>query len=219
MKCIIPCAGESSRMSYVPKHLITINGEPLLHHVINSWKDKVDSFIFTIKRSMTYMWEFLPENAIVVFQDEPKGLADAILQAEKCVSGKFIVTLGDCLFKGSFAETEFDLGIGVWKTNNVDEVLKSYLVTVTNSGNIAGLEEKPKIAPQPSNCGMGTYFFDTRLFDYIRAYKGQLGGGDLTHIMQNMIDAGEKISPVWFRGDYINIGSPEDIRKAEEMLK
>ena len=100
MKCVIPCAGESSRMSFVPKHLIQINGKPLILHVVDAWKDYVDSFIFVIRRSATYLWEYLPENSSVVFQDEPKGLADAIMQSEKLVAGRFIINLGDCIFNG-----------------------------------------------------------------------------------------------------------------------
>jgi len=34
-----------------------------------------------------------------------------------------------------------------------------------------------------------------------------------------MIDSGEKLTPVIFRGKYLNITYQEDIKKAEELLK
>jgi len=222
MKCIIPCAGESSRLSYLPKHLVRIGDKPLLVHVVDAWRDYVDSFVFVLKRSATYLWEYLPSNSIIVFQDEPNGLADAILQAEKCVEGKFVVALSDCLHSGTFAEREPILGVGVWKTDNLVEVNKSYLVEAEND-RATRLTEKPNIHPADVdgslNCGMGTYFLDTRVFDYIRNAIVVPGGGDFTAIIQNMIDAGEKILPIWFEGKYINVTYPEDLRKAEEILK
>lgn len=220
MQCVIPCAGESSRMAYMPKHLIQLNGKPLITHVVDTWKDSVDSFIFVLKRSMTYMWEYLPDNSAVVFQDEPKGLADAILRAEKYVRGKFVVALGDCIHRGTFEECEFSLGIGVWRTTNLKEINKSYLVSIGPDRLVKGVEEKPKLAKTNTlkNCGMGTYFFDRKVFNYIREYKGPIGGGDLTYILQTMVDAGENITPIMFSGTYVNVGSPEDMEKAEEVL-
>ena len=219
MKCIVPCAGESSRMSYIPKHLVRIGGRPLITYVIDAWEDSVDSFIFVLKRSSTYMWEYLPENSAVVFQDEPKGLADAILRVAPYVKGKFIVALGDCLYKGTFKEDEIQLGIGTLVLSS-PEINKNFLVRTSKStGLIEELVEKPKGDFLLGLCGMGIYFLDDRVFEYIRKIDIIPRGGDFTYILQAMIDSGEKISPVNFKGQYINIGGPEDIEKAEKILE
>ena len=110
MKCIVPCAGESSRMSFVPKHLIQIQGKPLLQQVTARWSDPVDSFVFVARKSATYLWEFLPTNAALVFQDEPKGLTDAILRAEPYVGDKFVINLGDCLCRGTLGNRRLKRG-------------------------------------------------------------------------------------------------------------
>ena len=215
MKCVIPCAGVSSRMSYVPKTLIKVGDKSVLSYVIDSWRDAVDGFIFVVRRRDIYYWEHLPENSAVVFQDEPKGLADAILKAESYVNGRFIVALGDCLHKGIFeiADGQADLGVGVWQTNDAKETRKSYLVSVAGDL-VRKVIEKPKtLRNPPYNCGMGTYFLDMRVFEYIRKL-----GGDFTAILQAMIDDGNAISPIWFNGEYINVGSPEDIAKAERIM-
>ncbi len=224
MKCIIPCAGESSRMAYMPKHLVRIGDKPLILHIVEAWKDYVDSFVFIVNKSSTYLWEYLPENAIVVFQEGPLGLANAILQAEKCVEDRFIINLGDCLINGKFdmENGETNLGIGVWKTTDLVELNKSYIVSVQQDL-VAQVVEKPNISTTDLAttfyCGMGVYFFDVRLFDYIRKAHLTPGGGDFTEVIQQMIDAGERISPIWFTGDYLNVGSPEDLKRAEDMLK
>ena len=207
-------------MAYVPKMLININNKLLLNHIIDYWKDKVDNFIFVIKPENNYYLEFLPENSAVVFQSESKGLADAILRAEPYVDDKFIVALGDCLQKGEFEFTEeqADLGVGVWKTHSVKETRKSYRVSV-DKGLVKQVEEKPGVLiTPPFNCGMGTYRLDKRVFEYIEKRKVIAGGGDFTAVLQTMIDDGNAISPLWFQGEYINVGSPEDIAVAERIL-
>ena len=195
MKCVIPCAGVSSRMCYIPKMLIQVKDKPVLAHIIDYWADKVDDFIFVVRRQDTFYWQFFPENSAIVFQDEPKGLADAILQAEPYVDGRFIVALGDCLQKGAFefTENQADLGIGVWKTPSIKETKKSYLVSIDN-GLVSRVKEKPKmLAKPPYNCGMGTYFLDQRVFEYIQEANVSPGGGDFTAILQEMIDSGHAI--------------------------
>jgi len=221
MKCIIPCAGESSRMQYIPKMLININGKPLFLHVVDFWKNRVDQFIFVLRRKDTFYWEHLPENSAVVFQDEPKGLADAILRAEPYVNERFVVALGDCLYKGTFYWSEQRMGVGVWETYDLNEINKSYLVGVSpTTGLIEDVIEKPDTTVPHGNCGMGVYLLDTKVFDYIhRATFVNISGGDFTFILQEMVNDGEKISPIWFEGKYVNVGSPEDIIKAEEVLR
>lgn len=223
MKCVIPCAGRSSRMSYIPKHLITIRDEPLLWHIIDTWRDVCDSFVFVVSPSMGYLLPHLPpDETIIVLQSNPEGLADAILQSEKVFrkNERFVIALGDCLHKGTFEVKKCKLGVGVWPTENKVETKKNYLVKTSDAG-VHTLIEKPLLdtTHPPYLCGMGTYFMDTRLFKYIRTTKVKPGGGDLTLILQRMIFSGEEIQPIRFTGQYVNVGSPEDIERAEEILR
>ena len=234
MKCIIPCAGENSRMGKLPKALLEINGKPILQHIIDSWSHAVEYFIFVVRRNAYWtkgILDIIPENSAIVFQDEPKGLADAILKAEAFVDGRFIVTLGDCLYKGSFDlptnlfTHNTDMGVGVWNTMDTKEVEKSYLVDINHKQEfITKLEEKPKLPEEDIEiypCGMGVYFMDKRLFFYIKTLlpKIEPGGGDLTNILEAMVEDGRVIRPVYFKGNYINVTSINDIEKAEEFMK
>lgn len=225
MQCIIPCAGGSSRMAGVPKQLLLVKGKPVLSHVIDFWKDKVDSYIFIIRRKASWLLDYFPDNSAVVFQDEPKGLADAILKAEPYVRDRCVIALGDCLNFGYFdfwepAHSNYRLGVGVWNTSidksNEYEIKKSYLVRLAE-GAVSDLIEKPK--ETDGYCGMGTYFMDRRVFEYIRKALPMLkpGGGDFTYVLQYMVEEGEELWPYFFRGNYINVTSPQDLVTADGL--
>lgn len=205
-------------MAHVPKHFINIGGKSLIDRVLQPWQGVATEFIFVVKKENTWLWQHLPPNSAVVFQDSPAGLANAILQAAPFVGDeKFVVALGDCIIRGRFDNATFDLGIGVCRTSP-HELSKNFSVSVGSTGLISSLEEKPTIVGRSSFCGMGIYFMDSRLFAYIRRTAVKPSGGDLTHILQAMINEGEEIHPVHFHGMYINVGGPEDIIEAERFF-
>ena len=63
MKCVIPCAGQSSRMEFVPKPMIQVFGKPVICHIIDLWRDGVDEFIFIIRQQDIWMLQHFPENS------------------------------------------------------------------------------------------------------------------------------------------------------------
>jgi len=222
MKCVIPCAGRGTRMGAdTPKALLEVNGRTILSHITEQWSSIVDDFVIVVGPKNEDAIRQSYGDAIFVAQEEPKGLANAILQADKHIARdeKFVVALGDCLYKGQFDESAFDLGIGVWETDDLTEINKNYQVLAWG-GTVVQLIEKPAlIGVGARNCGMGVYFMDGRVFDYIRKLKIAPGGGDFTYVLQMMIDSGEKITPVWFEGEYINVTYPEDLERAEGIFK
>ena len=68
---------------------------------------------------------------------------------------------------------------------------------------------------------IGTYFFDRRVFDYIErekpsSYRNEV---EITDVMQHMIDSGERISPVYLHGEFVNLTCKDDIEYANELVK
>ncbi len=220
-------------MRAIPKPLLNVKGKPVLSYVVEFWKDRVDSYIFIVQRqAISYLAEYLPRNCAVIFQDEPKGLADAILRAEPYVRDTCVIALADCLQAGEFdfpngvpvpgpggKGLRPGLSVGVWETDNEYEIFKSYSVELLD-GAVINLKEKPKVN-ETGLCGMGTYFMDRRVFRHIREALPDLkpGGGDFTDVLQRMADAGEEIRPNFFRGQYINVNSPQDLVVADYMIK
>ena len=109
-------------------------------------------------------------------------------------------------------------GVGVWETANLEDIKQSYSVDIRD-GILSRVEEKPG---QVKNnlCGLGFYFFDRRVFGYIeRARPSSLRGEvEITDTIQDMINGGEEISPVYLDGDYLNVTFPEDLSRAAGLV-
>lgn len=226
IKCVIPCAGEGKRMypfsKGFPKILIKINDKPILYYVIDYWKKYTNNFIFIVgykKERIIKFVKTLPINYQFVKIKKTKGIADTLCQARNLVSNNFIVVLGDCIFKGEFRfPKKIDQGIGVWETNERKEIKKSYSVKIKNNL-VVEVEEKP-VKIFNNLCGMGFYVFNKKVFDYIKLTKPSKLRGEIeiTDVIKKMIKSGEKINPIFFKGNYININYPSDIKKAKKIL-
>jgi len=225
-KCVVLCAGKGDRLSSVyvekPKVMIEIRDRPILSYVIDYWKNFTNDFIFVVKFKREQIITFikkLPINSQFIEQKELKGIADAVLYVKDKVSWRFIVVLGDCLCKGHFNFPEdMEQGVGVWETENVEDIKQSYSIEI-KSNLIVKVEEKPKKAFN-NLCGMGFYFFDKKVFNYIKLTKPSKLRNEIeiTDVIQNMIEAGEEITPVFFQGDYLNINHSEDVEKTEGIF-
>jgi dTDP-glucose pyrophosphorylase len=171
-------------------------------------KEKIIEYV----KTLDIKYEFIE-------QKELKGIGYAVSLAENYVDKKFILVLGDCLCKGNFNfPKDMEQGIGVWKTDNVEDIKRSYSVEIEN-GKVVKVVEKPKIIIN-NLCGMGFYFFDRIVFEYIKItppspIRNEI---EITDVIQKMIDGGEIIKPVFFDGFYINITYRDDIFLAEKNL-
>ncbi len=110
-------------------------------------------------------------------------------------------------------------GVGVWETGNVEAIKLSYSLDVGDN-HVVHVSEKPEHVLN-NLCGMGFYFLDKRAFEYIELTKPSplRGEVEITEALQNMIDNGERITPVLFRGSYLNITYPEDLARAEAFVQ
>lgn len=222
MQCVVLCAGRGSRMGgEVPKVLLPIKGKPLVRHVVEMWEGLTDQFVFVLGYKGKDVREALPKDSIFVFQTEQRGIADAILKTEKFIRGDFVVALGDCIQKGTWQlpKVPIELGVGVWRAGQPKSIREGYSVQ-SDGTYISKVVEKPKKVNSDMYCGMGTYFFNSRIFNYIRAtpVSPLRNEVEITHTIQLMVESGEKLIPIFFNGRYLNVTRPEDLQKAEELL-
>lgn len=220
-QAVILCAGRGTRMGELtyslPKPLIKIdNNKTILNNIVEYWQDKVSEFIFVVgyqKEKIIKHVDSLDINKQYIEQPSPKGIADALLMAEPQIQDDFIVLLGDCLVNGELEMPEsFHHGIGVWETDKQEHIKKSYSVEINTAGHLCKVVEKPTYLPN-NLCGMGLYFFKPVVFNYIRqtppsSLRNEV---EITDTLQKMIEAGEKIYPIKFKGQYLNINYPKDI--------
>src|SRR3989339_1074863 len=94
---IIPMSGSGSRFSDVgyllPKPLIPVSGQPMIHRVIDSLPE-ADKWIFIVRREHVEKYELdkliklkLPK-AIIVIEDKPWGQASSCILAMPYVDGE-----------------------------------------------------------------------------------------------------------------------------------
>ncbi len=226
LKCVILCGGKGTRLLPLSlkkqKGMIEVRGKPILKHIIDYWTQFTDNFIFVVKYKKAHIRRFaetLPIKAEFIEPSELKGIANGIYQAKPLVKDRFIVVLGDCVCKGRFEfPKNMAQGVGVWETQNKDDIRRSYSVKI-EKGIISAVKEKPKKLTN-NLCGLGFYFFDKRVFDYIEKTKPSKLRNEIeiTDVIQNMIKNREKIKPIFFKGEYLNITYTHDLERAEKVL-
>jgi len=225
--CVVLAAGEGKRLyphtKSLPKALLPINGQPLLAHVVDYWSQYTKKFVFVLHYKQDMIEDFVhrqPLSSICVRQTELKGIANAIEFASPYVDNRFVLVLGDCFVDGRFCFPEKMVqGVGIWQTNDKDAIRRSYSVE-HNQGTIYRVVEKPMVLPN-NLCGLGFYFFDRRIFEYIKktppsSLRGEV---EITDTIQKMIDNGAQITAVPYKGNYVNVTAPADIQRIERLLK
>lgn len=226
LTCVVLCAGRGIRIlpysETIPKVMIKIKNKPILGYVIDYWKKYTNNFIFVVGYKKEHVINYvlsLPIQAQFIEQKQLRGIADAISYVEDFVSDNFIVVLGDCLYYGQFnIPDDIKQGVGVWKTNDVNFIKQNY--SIKNKGDvICKVCEKPKIIIN-NLCGMGVYLFNKKVFDYIKNTKpSELRNEvEITDTIQNMINNGEEIRPIFFKGKYLNVTYSYDLKEAKNII-
>lgn len=226
IKCVVLCGGKGTRLlpatAYKQKAMIKVAGKPIINHIIDYWSRYTKEFVFVLHYKKEEIMEHvkkLPIKADFIELNELRGIAHGLRNAKEILSENFIVVLGDCLLRGYFEFPKFvENGVGVWNTNDKENIKKSFSVE-TSGDYIKKVIEKPAETVNDL-CGMGCYFFNKKIFEYIdKTNPSNLRGEiELTDAIQNSIDGKEKISILKFIGDYININHLNDLRRAEEIF-
>jgi dTDP-glucose pyrophosphorylase len=219
---VILAAGRGSRMGgETPKVLLEVAGKPILQHVIDYWKDSVTDFVFVCGKNWERLTNYIAGTGLdhwtFIEQPEPRGIADAVHKTMNIVSDKFIVALGDCVQVGHFDyPANLELGCGIWATPYQKYLNQGCRVKVSWKGDIHKIIEKDD-ADYP---GIGTYFFDKRVFKYIKETKPSTVRNEveISDVMENMIEDKLNIKAVPFYGDYINFTTPADVVYAEKLF-
>jgi len=224
IKCVILCAGKGTRLNKpeLPKSMVLVKNKHVISYIIDYWKQFTNDFIFVVGYKKEILIEYvktLDIKSTFIEQKELKGIGYAISLTREFVDKKFIVVLGDCLCRGNFIfPKNMEQGIGVWQTNDMTYIKRSYSVEIEND-KVVRVVEKPKKLVN-NLCGMGFYFFDRIVFDYIAITPPSplRNEVEITDVIQKMIEDGKVIKPVFFDGFYINITYMEDLLISEQYL-
>ena len=157
-----------------------------------------------------------------ILQDEPAGLAHAVLTAEKFLGDSpFVMYLGDNLLRdglrglvATFREDEPDALILLTPVDDPS----SYGVAELDGERIVRLIEKPK--DPPSNLALvGVYLFSPLIFEAARGLEPSWRGEyEITEAIQALIDDGRRVQSEVVRGWWKDTGQLADMLEANRLV-
>jgi glucose-1-phosphate thymidylyltransferase len=155
-------------------------------------------------------------------QDEPLGLAHAVLTAERFLGDSpFVMYLGDNLLRDGIVDL-----VDTFRTEQPDALIlltpvpdpEQYGVAELHDGRVARLVEKPK-EPETNLALVGVYMFTASIFDAARAiepsWRGEL---EITDAIQTLVDGGRRVDPHIVHGWWKDTGQVQDMLEANRLI-
>jgi glucose-1-phosphate thymidylyltransferase len=166
--------------------------------------------------------QFGVEIAYVV-QDEPAGLAHAVLTAEPFLGDHpFVMYLGDNLLQGGIAGLVDD-----FRSHGPEALIlltpvpdpENYGVAeLDDSGVVVRLVEKPR-EPATDLALVGVYMFTPRIHEAARAIEPSARGElEITDAIQWLVDNGCRVEPHVVRGWWKDTGRLDDMLEANRLI-
>ena len=157
-----------------------------------------------------------------IVQDEPLGLAHAVLTAERFLGDSpFVMYLGDNLLQGGIEDL-----VAAFRAHSPDALIlltqvpdpESYGVAELRDGAVVRLVEKPS-APKTDLALVGVYMFTSCVHDAARAIEPS-GRGELeiTDAIQHLVDQGRRVEPHIVRGWWKDTGRLADMLAANRLV-
>jgi glucose-1-phosphate thymidylyltransferase len=157
-----------------------------------------------------------------ITQDEPLGLAHALLTAEEFLAhGPFVMYLGDNLLRDGITEL-----VDAFRSSEPDALIlltqvpdpEHYGVAELEGDRVTHLVEKPT-EPPTDLALVGVYMFGPSVFDAARAIEPS-GRGELeiTDAIQRLIDDGSRVESHQVRGWWKDTGQLDDMLEANRLV-
>jgi len=224
MRAVILAAGEGLRMRPLtenkPKPMVEILGKPLLHHIFDSLPDEIDEIILVTgyleDKIKAYFGENFEEKKIkYIHQPKKLGTAQALWLARSLLADeRFLMLYADDLQSKTDIQKclEYPLSIMV---KEVEDPRRFGVIVADDRGKVLDLIEKP-ISPPSNLASTGVKVLNSKIFNY-PAKQHPNGEYYITDSLAQMVRDYEMIA---VRADFwLPIGYPEDIQKAEEILR
>jgi len=155
-------------------------------------------------------------------QDEPLGLAHAVLTAEPFLGDSpFVMYLGDNLLRDGIVDL-----VETFRTEQPDALIlltpvsdpEHYGVAELSDGRVSRLVEKPK-EPRSDLALVGVYMFTPSIFEAARAiepsWRGEL---EITDAIQSLVDGGRRVDPHIVHGWWKDTGQVQDMLEANRLI-
>ncbi len=205
---------------HTPKPLVKVNNKALLGYAIELLPPEVSEIIIIVnylgEQIVNYARAEYPDKKIIfIWQDDCLGTANALELAKPHLIGqKFVVLFADDIHsKKALAEClKYDLALLVKEAEHPE---RFGVVGIKEGGFVKNIIEKPE-KPETNLVNAGIHVLDDRIFKY-QAKRHDNGEFYLTDIIDQLAqDYPVKAVTTDF---WISVGYPEDIEKAERVLK
>ncbi len=239
MKGLIPAAGIGTRLRpitlAIPKELMMVGDKAVIEYVIEAMKEiGIDEITIVVGWRKHAILDYLGSGKRLgvkisyVVQDERNGLAKAVASGRHVIDEEsFLVVLGDDFFYPKdflksivkhHNENDADATIGV---ASVEDVTRHGIIKPGDDNTIVDIIEKPSAEKAPSKLGcMGVYIFKPAIFKAIEKTKpGYKNEFQLTDSIKIMIEDGYKVLYRKIDGIHIDVGTIEDLSKANQFLQ
>ncbi len=157
-----------------------------------------------------------------ILQDEPLGLAHAVLTAESfLIDSPFVMYLGDNLLQGGIGDL-----VDAFRSHEPDALIlltpvpdpEQYGVAELSNGAVVRLVEKPQ-EPRTDLALVGVYMFTPAVHDAARAIAPSARGElEITDAIQHLVDQGLRVEPHVVRGWWKDTGRLEDMLAANRLV-
>lgn len=223
MQCVILAAGKGTRLmpltENIPKPLVKVHGRPLLDHIVASLPSTVTELVIVTG----YLEEQLRAHCgqhyfgrpvTYVHQAVPNGTATALWLCRDFLKGRFLFMFADDIHGANDLEAVSSHERALLAMPSLTP--ERFGVVLENpDGTLAGLIEKP--TNPPSNLvSTGPMVLDRVIFDF---ELGEPVRGE--YYLPEVVERYAKQYPmrVVKQSFWLPVGYPEDIAKAESILK
>jgi glucose-1-phosphate thymidylyltransferase len=232
--CLVLCAGKGTRMrplTYTrPKQLLPVCNQPVIDHIFDAIGEAglretclvVDPECGALRRHVA---EHPPDGLTVEWrvQQEPKGIADALLAARDFVADRpFIVYLGDAIYDakiGGFVERfARDYPKGLIRLQPVADPRQYGVAILDGDGRVKAVCEKPR--EFVSDLAItGLYAFAAGFYSAIdRTRPSARGELEITDAISNFLPSGEGVQGETYTGVWADAGQPGVLLEANAAL-
>ena len=231
MKAFILAAGDGTRMlpltASMPKALLPVAGKPLIQHMLETLKaSKITDVTILVGPGRRRIeqeigdGEDLGMNIDYLVQKKPLGTANAVGIARESINEPFLAINGDIVLNQPTVKkvlASYKKNKSMMVTGFEVDNPREYGVFEVQKGKMLKVVEKSKRPPSNlANAGM--YLFTPEIFNLIdKTQKSIRGEYEITDTL-NMLAQNSDVYCETFEGEWMDVGRPWDLLKANKLL-
>jgi len=216
-----------------PKHLIPLDGKPVLEHVVTRLKEAgITEQVIVIGHLGVMIRDYFGDGSRFgikieyAVQEQLTGTGSALHAARaQAADGPFLMTFGDIVtpadtYRLMLREFQAAPCDALLLLNWVDDPYRGAAVYLEEAGKITRIVEKPPKGSSSTNWNQsGIFIFTPVIFEYTeKLVPSARGEYELTYATAAMLSDGLNVRGCRLKGEWCDVGTPEDIAAAERIV-